>query len=107
MVRIARAAAREELRAAAAGADSDPWVDHRYWPCASRRAACALARSGALDGVRRVGQGRGALYLVRRSVLDTWIEAQNAAAAEAPPEDAYEAEMRKRSLVPRAERRPR
>jgi hypothetical protein len=95
-----RAIVREELRGAVQGGEADPWVDHRRWPCASRRAACALARSGALDGVRRVGQGRGALYLVRRSVLDAWIEAQHATAAEPPPEDAYEREMAKRNLRP-------
>src|SRR5690349_21609150 len=72
LIELVRDAVREELRGAG---EADPWVPHPQWPCASRRAACALARSGALEGVRRVGQGRGALYLVRRSVLDAWIEA--------------------------------
>src|SRR4051812_510937 len=39
---------------AAAGGEADPWVPHPQWPCASRRAACALARSGDIEGVRRV-----------------------------------------------------
>ncbi len=69
---LVRDAVREELHATG---EADPWIAHPRWPCVSRRAACALARSGELHGVRRVGQGRGALYLVRRSVLDAWIEA--------------------------------
>jgi hypothetical protein len=92
---LVRTTVREELRATG---DADPWIPHPRWPCASRRAACALARSGALEGVRRVGQGRGALYLVRRSVLDAWIEAHPLdAPADTEPDD-YEREMSKRNL---------
>jgi hypothetical protein len=88
---------REELHAAG---EPDPWIPHPRWPCASRRAACTLARSGELEGVYRVGQGRGALYLVRRSVLDAWIEAHSLDAPDKPGLDDYEQEMAKRSLHP-------
>jgi hypothetical protein len=94
LVALIRDAVREHLRSAE---DADPWLPHPKWPCASRRAACALARSGALRGVRRIGQGRGALYLVRRSVLDAWIEAHPVAASE--HDDGYEREMAQRGLV--------
>ena len=102
LVALVRDAVREELRGTG---DGDPWVPHPRWPCASRRTACALARSGVLDGVRRVGEGRGALYLVRRSVLDAWIEAHPIDAAneqEALEDDGYEREMARRGLVPGA-----
>ena len=90
------AAVRAEVRAARADDDPDPWIAHTRWPCASRRAACSLARSGELEGVRRVGNGRGALYLVRRSALEAWIEREHARTAEPPPEDAYARELGKR-----------
>jgi hypothetical protein len=92
-----RKTVREELNAAG---EADPWIPHPRWPCASRRAACALARSGALEGVRRTGEGRGALYVVRRSVLDAWIEAHPLDAAREPGADDYEQEMTKRNLRP-------
>ena len=92
---LVRSTVREELHATG---DADPWIPHPRWPCASRRAACALARSGALDGVRRVGQGRGALYLVRRSVLDAWIEAHPLDTSGDTELDDYEREMSKRNL---------
>jgi hypothetical protein len=104
LVALVRDAVREELRDAG---DADPWVPHPKWPCASRRAACALARSGALQGVRRVGHGRGALYLVRRSVLDAWIEAQPLDVANDTQDDDYEREMARRGLVPGATTAPR
>ena len=88
---------REELLATG---EADPWIPHPRWPCASRRAACALARSGELQGVRRVGQGRGALYLVRRSVLDAWIEAHPVDTSGESELDDYEQEMSKRNLRP-------
>ncbi len=94
---LVRNTVREELLAAG---DADPWIPHPRWPCASRRAACAFARSGELEGVRRVGEGRGALYLVRRSVLDAWIEAHALDAPDKPGLDDYEQEMAKRSLHP-------
>lgn len=87
------------VRAARTDDDADPWIPHTRWPCASRRSACALARSGALEGVRHVGQGRGALYLVRRSALDAWIEREHARATETQPEDDFEREMSKRGLI--------
>ena len=90
-------AVREELTATG---EADPWVPHPRWPCASRRAACALARSGALEGVRRTGEGRGVLYLVRRSVLDAWVEAHPIDAVREPGVDDYEQEMTKRNLRP-------
>jgi hypothetical protein len=90
---------RAAVRAARADDDPDPWTPHTRWPCASRRAACALARSGALEGVRRVGQGRGALYLVRRSALEAWIEREHARTAEAPPDDPYQRELAKRGWI--------
>jgi len=99
LVALVRDAVREELRVAG---DVDPWVPHPRWPCASRRAACALARSGALEGVRRTGQGRGALYLVRRSTLDAWIEGQTIDVAPEKQNDDYEREMARRGLVSRA-----
>jgi hypothetical protein len=98
---LVRDAVREELRHAG---DADPWVPHPRWPCASRRAACTLARSGAIEGVRRVGQGRGALYLVRQSALDAWIEAQTVDAAGGDHDDEYEREMGRRGLVSSAPR---
>jgi hypothetical protein len=91
-----REAVREELRFVG---EADPWVPHPRWPCASRRAACTLARSGALEGVRRVGRGRGALYLVRQSVLDDWIESQAVDAADEGSQDDYEREMQRRGLA--------
>ena len=94
---LVRNTVREELHAAG---DADPWIPHPRWPCASRRAACALARSGALEGVRRTGEGRGVLYLVRRSVLDAWIEAHPLDAWREPGVDDYEREMSKRNLRP-------
>lgn len=97
LVALVRDAVREQLRDAG---EADPWVPHPKWPCASRRAACALARSGTLQGVRRVGQGRGALYLVRRSVLDAWIEAQPVDVANDAQDDEFEREMARRGLVP-------
>ncbi len=93
--RFVRKTVREELNAAG---EADPWIPHPRWPCASRRAACALARSGALEGVRRTGEGRGALYLVRRSVLDAWVEAHPIDAVREPGVDDYEQEMTKRNL---------
>ncbi len=92
---------RAEVRAAVratAGGDADPWMPHPQWPCASRRAACALARSGEIEGVRRVGQGRGALYLVRRSALDAWIERESATGAEPEPADDFELAMARSGL---------
>lgn len=97
-----RAEVERAVRAARADDDPDPWIPHTRWPCASRRAACALARSGAVEGVRRVGSGRGALYLVRRSALDAWIEREHARAAEPSADDAYERELAKRGWVPGA-----
>lgn len=95
-----QAEVRRQVQAARVDDDPDPWVPHTKWPCASRRAACSLARSGALEGVRHVGRGRGALYLVRRSVLDAWVEKEHAGSGEAlPEEDAFEREMAKRRLV--------
>jgi hypothetical protein len=102
LIALVRDAVREEMRG---GGDADTWVPHPRWPCASRRTACALARSGALEGVRRVGQGRGALYLVRRSVLDAWIEGHpvdGASEQQEPEDDGYEREMARRGLVPGA-----
>lgn len=94
---LVRSTVREELNATG---DADPWIPHPRWPCASRRAACALARSGALQGVRRVGHGRGALYLVRRSMLDAWIEAHPVDTSDEAELDDYEQEMSKRKLRP-------
>ena len=102
LIALVRDAVREEMRV---GGDVDTWVPHPSWPCTSRRTACALARSGALEGVRRLGQGRGALYVVRRSVLDAWIEAHPIDAVNEPHEpqdDGYEREMARRGLVPAA-----
>jgi hypothetical protein len=78
---LVRDAVREELHATG---EVDPWIPPPRWPCVSRRAACTLARWGELQGVRRVGQGRGALYLVRRSALDAWIEAHPVDAQDEP-----------------------
>src|SRR5262249_46567610 len=94
---LVRSTVRAELHATG---DADPWIPHPRWPCVSRRAACALARSGQLQGVRRVGQGRGALYLVRRSVLDAWIEAHPVDTSGEAELDDYEREMSKRNLRP-------
>jgi hypothetical protein len=104
LVALVREAVRAELRGAS---EADPWVPHPRWPCASRRAACALARSGALEGVRRVGKGRGALYVVRRSMLDAWIEAHLVDIANEEDDDGYEREMARRGLVAGAASAPR
>jgi hypothetical protein len=85
LVKLTRAVVREELRASGkAGEDdtADPWVPHSRWPfCSSRRAACALARSGAIDGVHKVGAGRGAVWLARRSALENYVLAHGAPVA--------------------------
>jgi hypothetical protein len=94
---LVRETVREELNAAG---EADPWIPHFRWPCASRRAACALARSGALEGVRRTGEGRGVLYVVRRSVLDAWIESHPADVPREQGIDDYEQEMAKRNMRP-------
>ncbi|APR86219.1 Hypothetical protein A7982_11568 [Minicystis rosea] len=57
--------------------------------------------------MRRVGHGRGALYLVRRSVLDAWIEAQPVDVANDAEDDDYEREMARRGLAPGATAAPR
>jgi hypothetical protein len=54
--------------------------------------------------VRRVGHGRGALYLVRRSVLDAWIEAHPVDKSGESEFDDYEQEMSKRNLRPKRPR---
>jgi hypothetical protein len=95
LLALVRDTVREELRGAG---DADPWIPHPRWPCVSRRAACELARSGALEGVSRVGRGRGTTYLVRRSVLDAWIEAHPVRAID-EDDDGYEREMARRGLV--------
>jgi len=51
-----------------------------------------------------VGQGRGALYLVRQSALDAWIESQTVDAAREDHADDYEREMVQRGLVSGARR---
>lgn len=99
LARYIRDEVQRAVRAARADDDPDPWIPHTRWPCASRRAACALARSGALEGVRHVGSGRGALYLVRRSALEAWIEREHARTAEPPTDDPYERELAKRGWV--------
>jgi hypothetical protein len=48
-----------------------------------------------------VGHGRGALYLVRRSVLDAWIEAHPVDKSGESEVDEYEQEMSKRNLRPK------
>jgi hypothetical protein len=62
--------------------DGDLWVPHTQWPCSSLRAARDLARSGALEGVRRLDHraapddergGRGVLFIARRSALERYI----------------------------------
>jgi hypothetical protein len=93
---LVRNTVREELNAAG---ETDPWIPHPRWPCSSRRAACALARSGALEGARRTGEGRGVLYLVRRSVLDAWVEAHPVDAVREPGADDDEHEMSKRKAA--------
>jgi hypothetical protein len=90
-------AALAELRATRADYEPDPWVPHTEWPCVSRRAACQLARSGAVQGVQTVGKGPGTLHLARRSALAAWIEVQNP--AEPAPEDDFDREMSKRNLI--------
>ena len=93
-----RTEVQRAVRVAAPGVESNSWVPHPGWPCVSRRAACVLARSGELADVRRVGHGRGTLYLVRRSVLDAWIDAHPLDAASEEPDDGFEREMSKRGL---------
>lgn len=99
LAKYIRATVHAEVRGARAD-DLDPWVPHLRWPCASRRTACDLARSGQLEDVKRVGRGRGTLYLVRASALDAWVEREHARAVDASGEeqDEYEQEMSKRGL---------
>lgn len=97
-------AALAELRTMRAGCEPDPWVPHTEWPCVSRRAACELARSGAVQGVQTVGKGPGTLHLARRSTLDAWIAAQNP--EQPPPVDDFEREMSKRNLVANPRKAP-
>lgn len=60
---------REEIaRANRSPIEADPWVPHTRWPCTSRRAACELARSGAIEAVRK-----GSLWLARASAIDRWV----------------------------------
>jgi hypothetical protein len=61
------------LRAAEPSSAED-WIPHPAWPFGSRRKCAELARSGAIEGVRRLGEGKGVLYLARRSALDAYIE---------------------------------
>jgi hypothetical protein len=100
LIALVRDPVREEVRV---GGEAAAWVPHPRWPCASRWTACALARAGALEDVRRLGQGRGARCLVRRAVLDAWIEAHSIDAAseqQEPQDDDYEREIARRGLVP-------
>ena len=102
LAELVTALVRAELAQAAQGGEADPWVKHTEWPCASRRAACSLARSGELEGVKRVGQGRGALFLVRRSTLDAYIEREGSKARAETPIDDFAAAMARSKLRPGA-----
>lgn len=61
-----------------------------------------LARSGAREEVRRLGQGCGALYLLRRAMLDAWIEARpiDASSDQQKWQDDDDREMARRWLLP-------
>jgi hypothetical protein len=94
------AAVQDRLAARAAGGDVDPELPHwQWWMCPSRRAAIALARTGAVQGVRRVGRGRSTAYLARRSALEAYVESEYGRAAELPVDDAFELAMRRRGLI--------
>jgi hypothetical protein len=62
--------------------DGDPWVAHTEWSFCSKRVACELARSGAIEGARRLDTreeksatkgGRGVVYIARRSALEKYV----------------------------------
>jgi hypothetical protein len=62
-----------------------------------------LVRSGAREEVRRVGQRRGALYMLRRSTLDGWIEARPIDASsdhQKSQDNGDDREMARRWLLP-------
>jgi Helix-turn-helix domain len=65
--------------------DPDPWVPHTRWPW-PRRKARELAAAGAIPGARKVGKD----WMVRRSVLDAFIEGHPVASAPSPAPTAAE-----------------
>jgi hypothetical protein len=93
LVKLVRATVSEEVRAAVHG-EADPWIPHTAWPCASRRAAVALANSRAMPGVRKLGK----VFVVRRSELDAYIEAQRPDREPDAPADEFEQAMARYDL---------
>jgi hypothetical protein len=87
LIKLVHALVVRSLQRAGAGTgEADPWIPHPRWPCASRRAAVALARSGALPGVRKLGK----VFVVRRSALDAYIDAHGLDGKHDQGEDADE-----------------
>jgi hypothetical protein len=79
--KLARQIEHTEIRHAKALRNSDPWISHEEWMCCdSPSAARAVAKSGAIDGVRRTGKGRGTIYFARQSALDEWVQHQRSVA---------------------------
>jgi hypothetical protein len=74
IVELARLVVAQMTRVPAEVA-ADPEIPHTRWPFAtSRRQACRIARSGAITGARREGDGRGAVWLARQSALDAYLD---------------------------------
>jgi hypothetical protein len=91
-VRLALAIAGEILAARPDEEDADPLVPHDRWTfCSSRRAACELARSGAIEGATLVGQGRGRRWVARRSALDAYVSKHGKPVADHDPKPANDA----------------
>ena len=66
------------VRAEQPDEDAAGWVPHTAWPFGTRRRNAEIAKSGAIEGVRQIGQGKGRLYLARRSALEAYIDANTA-----------------------------
>jgi hypothetical protein len=94
LFRVVRDLVRGELNRGA-DADPDPWIAHTGWTfCSSKRQACELARSGAIDGVRRLDNrekaitkgGRGVVWIARWSAIERYVE-RNAKPSDELPRD--------------------
>jgi len=103
-----RSQVEQAVRGVGGRLEADPWVGHPTWVamglCPSLRAACSLARSGAIAGVCRIGNGRSTVYVARQSALDAWIQMHPVGAAAVESADEFELEMSKRKLVPNERR---
>lgn len=76
----------KELRAQTGDAD-DPWVDQDHSPL-GRRTHCRVCKEGKLDGARKLGKK----WLVRRTILDAYVQTKGSAAPEPSPAELTEEE---------------